>query len=225
MKCIAIIPARIGSKSIKKKNLLKINGVSFIEKTILSLKKNKFLDCIAVSTDSTEIQKIAKKNKVWCEKLRPKKISHSKAKTKDAINFVIKNINEKFDFIFEIHPTYYFRRSEDLDKCYKIIKKKKYKNIISISKITTCAHKYFQTKIYKDKLMFNKLPGDFNKFYISNTYEFNGYIQGSEYKHFTKYGSHFNNTKKSGYVIIDNKKTLIDLNDSQDLGIIKKIAN
>ena len=74
-----------------------------------------------------------------------------------------------------------------------------------------------------NKLMFNKLPGDFNKFYISNTYEFNGYIQGSEYKHFTKYGSHFNNTKKSGYVIVDNKKTLIDLNDSQDLGIIKKI--
>ena len=60
MKCIAIVPARIGSKSIKKKNLTKINGISFIEKTIISLKKNKFLDCIAVSTDSVEIQKIAK---------------------------------------------------------------------------------------------------------------------------------------------------------------------
>ena len=39
MKCIAIIPARIGSKSIKKKNLIKINGISIIEKTIHSLKK------------------------------------------------------------------------------------------------------------------------------------------------------------------------------------------
>ena len=78
MKCIAIIPARIGSKTIKKKNLVKVNGISFVEKTIKSLKKNKFLDCIAVSTDSTEIQKIAKKNGEWCEFLRPKKISGDK---------------------------------------------------------------------------------------------------------------------------------------------------
>ena len=64
MKCIAIIPARIGSKSIKKKNLIKINGISIIEKTIHSLKKNKFLSCFAVSTDTKEIQKVAKKNNV-----------------------------------------------------------------------------------------------------------------------------------------------------------------
>ena len=62
MKCIAIIPARIGSKSIKKKNLIKINGIYIIEKKINSLKKNKFY-CMLPDKEFS-----AKKNNVWCEK-------------------------------------------------------------------------------------------------------------------------------------------------------------
>ena len=122
MKCIAIVPARIGSKSIKKKNLVKVNGISFIEKTIISLKKNKFLDCIAVSTDSVEIQKIAKKNDVWCEFLRPKKFQVINRLLIVLLILLLKK-SKNFDFIFEIHPTYFFRKSEDLYNCYKKIKK------------------------------------------------------------------------------------------------------
>lgn len=224
MKCIAIVPARIGSKSIKKKNLVKVNGISFIEKTIKSLKKNKFLDCIAISTDSIEIQKIAKQNDVWCEFLRPKKISNDKSTTNTAINFVIEKINEKFDFIFEIHPTYFFRKSMDLYNCYKVIKKNDYTNFITISKITTCAHKDYQAKIRKNKLIFAKSPHTFNKFNISKTYEYNGYIIGSKYKFFKKNKSHFGKIKNCGFYLIEDKKTLIDLNDKQDLELIRKIS-
>ena len=152
MKCIAIIPARIGSKSIKKKNLVKINGISIIEKTILSLKKNKFLSCIAVSTDSKEIQKVAKKNNVWCEKLRPKNISGDKSTANDAVKFVIKAIEKKYDFIFEVHPTYFFRNHLDLYKCFKKVKKQKLRNIISVSKVSSCAHKDYQTSIKRNKI-------------------------------------------------------------------------
>ena len=224
MKCIAIIPARIGSKTIKKKNLVKVNGISFVEKTIKSLKKNKFLDCIAVSTDSTEIQKIAKKNGVWCEFLRPKQISGDKSTTNSAVNFVIKKIKKKFDFIFEIHPTFYFRKSEDLDNCYKKIKKSKYQNVITVSKITTTAHKNYQTTIIKNKIRFRKLPHTFNKFHISETYEYCGYIIGSKYNFFKKHKSHYGKEKNCGFYLIENKKTLIDLNDKQDLDLIKKLS-
>ena len=225
MKCIAIIPARIGSKSIKKKNLIKINGISLIEKTIHSLKKNKFLSCIAVSTDSKEIQKVAKKNNVWCEKLRPKNISGDKSTANDAVKFVIKAIKNKYDFIFEVHPTYFFRNHLDLYKCFKKVKKQKLRNIISVSKVSSCAHKDYQTSIKGNKIKFNKLPHTFNKFLISNTYEFNGYIQGSKYEDFLKYKCHFGSSKSSGFIEIKNKKTLLDLNDIQDLKIMRKIAS
>lgn len=225
MKCIAIIPARGGSKSIKKKNLVKINGVSFLEKTILSLKKNKFIKCIAVSTDSKDIQKIAKKNKVWCEELRPTSISGDAATANDAVYFVLKKIKEKFDFVFEIHPTYFFRDHLDLDKCFEEIKKKNLASIITISKITSTAHKDYQVKILNGKIKFNKLPHTFNKFLISNTYEFSGYIQGSRYLNYLNNRSHFGKMKNSGYYIIKEKKKLLDLNDKEDLEIIKKVAS
>ena len=224
MKSIAIVPARIGSKSIKEKNLIKINGISIIEKTILSLKKNKWLDCIAISTDSKKIQRIANKNKVWCESLRPKKISGDNAKTNDAVSFVLKNINEKFDFVFEIHPTYYFRDHKDLDGCYRKVRKNKYESIITVSEISTCAHRDYQTKIINGKLKFNKLPHTFNKFKLSKSFEYNGYIIGSSYKNFLKFNSHFKKNQTCGFYVINKKKTLIDLNDAQDLKIIRAIA-
>lgn len=171
-----------------------------------------------------KFKKLQKKNGVWCEFLRPKKISNDKSTTNSAINFVIKKIEKKFDFIFEIHPTYFFRRSEDLYDCYKKIKKNKYKSFITASEITTCAHKDYQAAIKKNKLIFKKSPHTFNKFNISKTYEYNGYIIGSKYSFFKKNKSHFGKSRDCGFYLINNKKTLIDLNDNQDLELIKKLS-
>ena len=63
---------RAGSKRLKKKNRLKINNKPLIEWTIGFTKKLKFLSAILVSTDDLLIRKIAKKNNVLCEGLRPK---------------------------------------------------------------------------------------------------------------------------------------------------------
>ena len=58
---IAIIPARGGSKSIKNKNIIDLNGKPLIYYTInQALKSNEFTKVI-VSTDSLSIAKIAEK--------------------------------------------------------------------------------------------------------------------------------------------------------------------
>ena len=77
MKIVAIIPARAGSKRLKKKNKLELNKKPLIEWTINFAKKLKELTCIIVSTDDKDIQKIALKNKVICSSLRPKYLSDS----------------------------------------------------------------------------------------------------------------------------------------------------
>ena len=61
-----LIPARLGSKGLKKKNLKKIQGKSLVEIAILNAKKIKYINDndIFVSTDSKKIISIAKKNKV-----------------------------------------------------------------------------------------------------------------------------------------------------------------
>ena len=62
-KILGIIPARKGSKSIKNKNLLKINNKTLIEIAINSAKKSKFLSDIVVTSDSLKILNLAKKKK------------------------------------------------------------------------------------------------------------------------------------------------------------------
>ena len=69
---IAIIPARSGSKSIKNKNLKKINGKSLLTLAIEICKKIKKINKIFVSTDSRKIANEAIKNNIEVPFLRSK---------------------------------------------------------------------------------------------------------------------------------------------------------
>ena len=64
MKNLIIIPARKGSKRLKNKNFLKLNGKTLLEHTIEFAKTVNSSDSIIVSTDSSEIAQIAKKHKL-----------------------------------------------------------------------------------------------------------------------------------------------------------------
>ena len=97
-----IIPARGGSKSIKNKNLQKVNGKSLIQ---ISIEKFKFLDKISsiiVTSDNDEILKEAKKHGATAWK-RSKTISGDTATSESALKDVLENcqlINPDQDIIF-----------------------------------------------------------------------------------------------------------------------------
>lgn len=57
---IALIPARGGSKSIPKKNIIDLGGFPFIAYSIAAAKMSNFISRIIVSTDSQEIAEISK---------------------------------------------------------------------------------------------------------------------------------------------------------------------
>ena len=155
-KIIAIVPARIGSKGVKFKNLRKIKNLNLVERTIILLKKLKLIDKIAISTDSKIIQKIAIKNGVWCKSLRPKSISGDKSYTFEAIDHVLKQINVKYDYICEIQPTYAFRKSSTILDCLKKIKQKNYDSLISVSRVIDTSHPDFIIKRKYNKYQFKK---------------------------------------------------------------------
>ena len=55
MSCLAIIPARGGSKGVPGKNKLPIGGVPLIQRAIRACLDSGVVDQIFVSTDDTEI--------------------------------------------------------------------------------------------------------------------------------------------------------------------------
>lgn len=61
MSCIAVIPARGGSKRIPRKNIRNFDGIPILGRTIRELKNSKLFKKIYVSTEDFEIAEVAKK--------------------------------------------------------------------------------------------------------------------------------------------------------------------
>jgi len=185
-KILAVITARANSKGIKNKNLKKIGKLCLVEHSIKHAKNSKYLDCISVSTDSKKIQKIALENNIWCNVLRPKNISGDRSLTSKAILHVLKNINEEFDYVVELHPTHIFRAKNLIDYALtKLISNKKFDSLISIVKIVSTSHPDFVIKKkLSNKIFFKKSPSVFNRHYLSNYYKSSGVIIVSKVKRF-----------------------------------------
>jgi len=134
---LIFIPARLGSKRIKDKNIRKINGKPLIYWTIKYAKKYlKSNEDIIVSSDSKIIQKISLNEKVRFFK-RPKNISGDKAEVYFAVVHALKKIKDskKYKFIALLQPTSPLRPRNMILNGIKILKKNKnYQNLIHLEK-------------------------------------------------------------------------------------------
>ena len=94
MNILAIIPARGGSKGIKNKNIIKLNGKPLIYFSIKQVLSSKMITDFIVSTDSKKIANISKKYLAPVPFLRPKNISGDKALIIDTLYFCLKRMEK-----------------------------------------------------------------------------------------------------------------------------------
>ena len=135
-KVLAIIPAREGSKRIKKKNLLLLAGKPLIYYTIMAAKQSKYIDDWLVSSDSNEIIKVSKLLDAPVYFKRPKSLSGDRIRNSEvmihAVKFMEKKNNCKYDFIFLLQPTSPFRKKNDIDKAIKLLANSELDSIASV---------------------------------------------------------------------------------------------
>ena len=101
MSKIAIIPARGGSKRIPRKNVKLFLGKPIIAYSIEVALKSNLFDEVMVSTDDTEIAKIAIQYGASVPFMRSDKTANDFATTFDVIQEVLQEyelLNKKFDF-------------------------------------------------------------------------------------------------------------------------------
>lgn len=139
MKTIGIILARKGSKGLKNKNRLKINGKSLVEITIDNAKKSKFLDDIIFSSDDKYLINLAKRKKILAPFKRPEHLCQDNSRTYDVVKHAVKWYENNIDLVSNIvilQPTTPFRTHKHIDLCIKKLAKNKNANsIITIKKI------------------------------------------------------------------------------------------
>ncbi len=165
-KVIAIVPARLGSKRLKFKNLKIFNGKPLFLWSMISARHSKYIDEIYLSTDSKKINNIALRNGFNINRLRNKSLSKDKTTSSELILDIFAKIKEKFDFFILLQPTSPLRLVKDIDKAIKRIilegasslisvnsKNKKINGAIYIQKvkhfIKNKKFKYKNTLIYK----------------------------------------------------------------------------
>ncbi len=133
-RCIAIIPARGGSKRIPKKNIKLFHGKPLIAYSIEVALKSKLFSKVIVSTDDQTIAKIAKEYGATVPFLRPKELSDDFTGTgaviSHAINF-LKNSGEKIDFVCTIYATAPFLSEKYLIVGFEKLKNSNVKNAFS----------------------------------------------------------------------------------------------
>ena len=129
IRVLAIIPARGGSKGIKKKNLKKILGKPLIYYPIKSALKSGVCDDIFVSTDDKEIAKISKKYGADVPFLRKKKYSGDLVSTektlKNALIEYEKIKKQKYDICVFLTCTNIFRKFIFIKNAVDNLKKNK----------------------------------------------------------------------------------------------------
>lgn len=131
------IPARGGSKGIKKKNLVDLKGKPLLQHTIefaVKLKNNNLISEIFVSSDSEEILNFSSSFQNINLIRRPKSLSGSKSRTVDGIIDLIRKTSyiNNSDSIMTLQPTSPFRSILDFQKAIHLFNTENFNSLISV---------------------------------------------------------------------------------------------
>jgi CMP-N-acetylneuraminic acid synthetase len=151
MVCIALIPARGGSKEIPKKNIKNFCGKPLIYWSIKTALENKNIDRVIVSTDSEEIADIARGFSAEVPFIRPSALAKDDTPGIETIFHALEEIPSIKDVLL-MQPTSPLRRNEDINEIFKIRKKYNAESAISLNSCTkhpNLIYKLQDTKLIK----------------------------------------------------------------------------
>ncbi len=132
--CVAIIPARAGSKGIINKNIIGFCGKPLIGWTIDQARKAQCVNKVYVSTDGEQIAAISEQfgaTVIW----RPEEMSNDIASSEDALRHALDIIerDNKIDSVIFLQATSPIRRDDDIDKAMAVFREGEYDSLFSMS--------------------------------------------------------------------------------------------
>lgn len=221
--CIAIIPARGGSKRIPKKNIKIFCGKPMIYYSIKNAISSSCFKKVIVSTDNDDIARISKKYGAEILFKRPKNLSTDKALTRDVVNHTISfldKLGEEFKYACLIYPTAPLLQKKKLIEGYKIIKSNKFDFAFTVTEYQYPIQRAFKIDKFKNvKMLYPKY-----RYIMSNNLEKIYHDAGQFY--FGKKDSFLNYKPtfgKKSFPIILPKSLAQDIDDIDDWKIAENL--
>lgn len=138
MKKIAVIPARSGSKGLKDKNIIDLNGRPLIYYTIKAALDSGCFDEIMVSTDSAAYAEIARENGADVPFLRSSELSGDCAGSWDVVREVLREygrLGRRFDYVALLQPTSPLRDATDIASAFDKLACCGVHNVVSVTEV------------------------------------------------------------------------------------------
>lgn len=152
MKILAVIPARGGSKGIRRKNIRLMNNKPLIYYVINTAQKSSYITDILVTSDNEEILNIVKRYKVKARK-RPRYLAEDQVTLDPVINDAYTWYKKKYsevDYVITIQPTSPLLSKETLDRAIKYAISNEYDTVLSVVDDTHLVWKKTENGIMPD---------------------------------------------------------------------------
>jgi N-acylneuraminate cytidylyltransferase len=220
---VALIPARGGSKGLKKKNLHPVNKKPLILWTIESAISAHSLKKIFVSSDDNSILKIASNEGVNCI-IRPTNLAEDSSSMESVIMHSIEQIDKqgiKFKYLVLLQPTSPLRDSTDIDEACKKFIQLKADSLISVTNVENSVLKTLVSDNdgFLSAAFDNKFPS-MNRQELPLAYKPNGAIYIIDKKLFLDSQTFFQNNTAMYEMNADKS---IDVDSIEDINIIEKL--
>lgn len=207
---ICVIPARRGSKRVKLKNILPINGKPVIAYTIIEAIKTKLFDKVYVATEDKEIADISRKYGAIVPLLMPKKICGDHTASWVPCDYLIKYLAKtegaEYENLLCLQPTSVLKKSVDIIEGMKVFLKNKNDFLVSVTSIDP---HYFHWAMMKDE---NSWRMYFRDRYLKDRHELpqvyrpNGAIKIANIEKLRKYGHFFG--KNLGVIFMPEERAI-----------------
>jgi len=119
-KVLAIVPARGGSKSIERKNVVQVCGLPLIAYTLNALRGIRHDIDHIVSTEDEEIKEVAVRYGGNVPYLRPIELARDETNIIDVIDDVLMKAGREYEYVMLLQPTAPLRSSEDIDAALEL---------------------------------------------------------------------------------------------------------
>ena len=150
LKVLGVIPARGGSKTIPRKNIIPFAGKPLIAWTIECALEGQVAASMVLSTDDPEIAHVGEKFGVQVPFIRPPDLAKDETPTapvvQHALRLMEKKNNQEYEYVIILEPTSPARRPEHIRGAMQLLVET---GADSVSGISEVPHHYSSQKILK----------------------------------------------------------------------------